>query len=74
MKRKQDLLMYILAFAGVFVLSLDFWSWHDTNRPNVFGLPSWIYYYILIQIIFVILLMLFTVTYWNQKDQDDGVG
>lgn len=74
MKRTRDFLQWVLAFAAVFIMSLDFWSWQATNRPNVFGLPSWIYYYIILQIIFVILLMLFTVTFWRQKDQDDGLG
>ncbi len=42
---KRRHLIFLLGFAGIFLLSMDFWRWGET--PTLWlGLPSWCWYFI----------------------------
>ena len=38
---------YSYLFVGIFILGMDFWAW-DRAAPMLFGIPSWIFYFVLL--------------------------
>ncbi len=54
-------------FLGLLFLSIDFWAW-DQGSPTFFGFPSWIWYFLGLNILLVIGYYLFTRYYWRPDE------
>lgn len=63
--------VWIVGFTLIFTLSLDFWAWEEPIIPNAFGLPSWVYYFVMLQIIMIVAVLLFAGTYWREKEEEN---
>jgi len=64
-------LFWILVFVFSLILSQDylFVSW--SGNPEFLGFPSWLFYFILIQIAFIGIYHWFSKTYWNNIDEEE---
>jgi hypothetical protein len=41
---------YFYFFSAIFILAMDFWAWGKI-QPLVWGIPSWIYYFVVLSAI-----------------------
>lgn len=61
---------WLFSFTVLFFLSLDFWSWERETTFAWLGLPGWVFYFMGLQIILAIALLVFTITYWQTESQE----
>ncbi len=59
MKKKQTLL-WSLVLLLIFLLSQDYFFISWSGRPNILGLPDWIFWFALVHILFIGSLYWFT--------------
>jgi SSS family solute:Na+ symporter len=52
---------YLLAFALIFILAMDFWNWGKTSSLML-GLPSWVWYFVGLSVLQTIVIY-----YWIRK-------
>lgn len=62
---KKRSILWALAFIFLFVLSQDFWGWNATIVLSLWSMPSWIYYFLAIDIMLVIVIWAFTKYFWK---------
>jgi len=62
---KNNIIWYVLLI-GLFILSLDFWGW-DQSNPLILGLPIWIVYLFILTLSTSIIFYLFTKTFWEDS-------
>lgn len=60
-------LLWTAIFGLLFVLSLDYWTWSDAVALSYGGFPSWLFYFVLLQILFVLALGLFARFFWKKE-------
>lgn len=73
MKIFQASSFWFFLFSIIFLLSLDFWSWKQGTSLLFFQLPSWLFYFVLLQIILTIALLIFAHKFWKtpmEKEND----
>ena len=63
--KKNNIFWYIL-FILLFLLSLDFWGWRQ-YEPMIFGLPFWVYYFLILTLITSLAFYLFCKNYWRES-------
>jgi len=63
---KKDTLIISIVFAGLFLLSLDFWGWNQ-SKPMFFGLPLWIYYLLFLTLATSLAFLIFSKYYWGEE-------
>jgi hypothetical protein len=61
---KRNAIWYFL-FIFLFILSLDFWNWGE-SEPFVYGLPLWVYYLLFLTIFTSLFFYLFTKYQWRE--------
>lgn len=61
-------LFWLFAFVAIFLFSQDFWRWDDVVADSFLHIPSFIYYFILLQLILSCLLYLFSKHYWSKNE------
>lgn len=62
------------AFTLLFILSLDYWNWENAIQLSFLGLPSWIYYFVLLQLIFFAAFYIFSIKCWpDSPDSDESL-
>jgi len=59
---------WFFCFTILFLLCLDFWAWTESPTWMLFGLPSWIFYFIGLQLLMAIALTIFANQYWQTTD------
>ncbi|MEZ4888527.1 MAG: VUT family protein [Chitinophagales bacterium] len=59
-------LMVYASIQLVLLLSLDYWTWHNTVELNRGGFPSWLFYFVGLQSVFAIVMLFFTKLYWRE--------
>ncbi len=78
MIRKPIRLAWTTIFVAMFLLSLDYWRWGELVTIGLLGLPRWIYYFVLLQLLLAGAVFLFSRTYWKDTDESkserDGGG
>lgn len=57
--------VWVTIFGLLFLLSMDFWLWSDEAVLSWLGLPSWVYYFILIQLVFAGCYYWFSALFWT---------
>jgi len=62
---KNNVIWYIL-FIGLFILSMDFWGWNQSN-PLILGLPLWVVYLFILTLAISIVFYFFSKTYWEDS-------
>ncbi len=61
---KRTNVVWYLVFIGLFLLSLDFWWWRQ-SEPLMFGLPFWVVYLLILTLITSVAFYLFSKYYWR---------
>ncbi|BAY85007.1 hypothetical protein NIES267_45050 [Calothrix parasitica NIES-267] len=56
---------WYFSFSVMFFLSLDFWYWQPKVSFSVFYLPPWVIYFIGLQILLSLMLLIFTLKFWK---------
>ena len=51
MRNRRDTFKWAFLFVVLTVLSLDYWWWGAATRLSLFGLPTWIYYFVALQFV-----------------------
>jgi hypothetical protein len=78
MKNRRDTILWMSLFALLIILSLDYWWWGAVTRLGPLGLPSWVFYFALLQIALAAGLYFFSKHHWDgspsDDDGDDGEG
>ncbi|RLI59480.1 MAG: hypothetical protein DRO67_09780 [Candidatus Asgardarchaeum californiense] len=62
---KNNAMVYVV-FIGLFLLSLDFWGW-DQSNPLVLGLPLWVYYILFLTLATSLAFLIFSKYYWREN-------
>ncbi|MBN2065778.1 MAG: hypothetical protein JW771_03100 [Candidatus Thermoplasmatota archaeon] len=62
---KHNVVWYLL-FIVLFLLSLDFWGWGQTN-PLILGLPFWVWYLVILTLATAVAFYLFSKCYWGES-------
>lgn len=65
MKIIQHSFFWLFTFTVIFLLALDFWSWDQVISFSLFQLPSWIFYFLGLQLILTLALLLFAYKFWK---------
>ena len=60
----DKVLPWVMGFAAIVVLSLDFWNW-GAAMPLLFGMPYWVVAFIALNLIISIYYLLFCRFYWR---------
>ncbi|HAC65016.1 MAG TPA: hypothetical protein DCF68_16160 [Cyanothece sp. UBA12306] len=69
MKILQNSQFWWISFTLMFFLSLDFWSWEQPINLSWLNLPSWVFYFLSLQIILTLSLIIFALKFWkNPQD------
>ena len=66
MQRKYLIGIWLLIFAIIFLLSMDFWAWNRKVELYWLNLPGWVYYFIGLQVLFIIALIVFAYGFWDK--------
>ena len=56
---------WLFGFTVLFLLALDFWSWSQPVTLSWLNFPTWIFYFIGLQIILAIAVTIFSITCWQ---------
>jgi len=59
-------LSWTAVFATFLFLSLDYWRWSEAVELGVFGFPTWLNYFVSLQIAFIVCLSIFAKFYWQE--------
>jgi hypothetical protein len=63
---KKENAFWYLVFILLFSFSLDFWGWNK-SRPVIFGLPLWIYYFLILTLLTSVVFYIFSKYFWRIK-------
>ena len=69
MKILQSSFFCFFSFTIVFILSLDFWNWNKNTSLLIFSLPDWVFYFIGLQIVLSLVLLIFSVKFWHSSSK-----
>ena len=69
MKILQSSFFWFFSFTIVFILSLDFWNWNKNTSLLIFSLPDWVFYFIGLQILLSLVLLIFSVKFWHSSSK-----
>ncbi|MFK7906990.1 MAG: hypothetical protein AB8B69_17785 [Chitinophagales bacterium] len=58
--------LWIGFFAFLLLLSFDYWAWSNPIVLSWGAFPSWLYYFIGLQVAFVVTISFFTKFYWKE--------
>ncbi len=64
--------VWFFGFTVLFLLSLDFWWWHQTGSFGGLHLPIWIYYFGGLQILLSLMMWVFSRTFWTASNEKGG--
>ncbi len=56
--------LYFLAFLLIFLLSMDFWSWH-ASKPLIWGIPYWVVFLYTLTLMISVFYYLFSKKFWR---------
>lgn len=59
-------------FGGLFALSMDFWSWETVQGPGWMGIPHFVWYFLVLQLLLAVALFFFAKFYWTD-DEEGGM-
>ena len=62
------------AFVLLFLLSLDYWWWDGPVRFGPFGLPAWVYYFAILQLLLALAVWRFGRKHWTSVGGDETNG
>ncbi|GEM_PF-6856013 len=65
---KRSFAPWLLAFAGLFGLSLDFWWWDEPPAFAFLHVPLRVYYFTGLSLLFAGVMYAFTRRFWIDKD------
>jgi len=63
--KKSNVVWYVL-FIGLFLLSMDFWGWGQ-SEPLMLGLPIWVVYLLILTLATSVAFYLFSKTCWGDS-------
>ncbi len=65
MKFLEKKYFWSFCFTLIFLLSLDFWHWHILTNNFILFLPTWLFYFMALQIILTASIYFFTLKFWK---------
>lgn len=71
MKITKSSSLWLFGFTVLFFLALDFWSWGQSIVLSWLNFPSWMFYFIGLQIIFAIAVTIFSLTFWRSVSDEE---
>ncbi|MGF1486056.1 MAG: hypothetical protein ACFBSE_02970 [Prochloraceae cyanobacterium] len=69
MKLLDSTFLWFFAFTIIFLLSLDFWRWDKETSFAIFHLPDWIFYFIGLQLLLSLVLLVFSLKFWQTSSK-----
>lgn len=67
MNTKSKQILWAAVFAVLLLLSFDYWTWQNPVVLSWGGFPSWVFYFVVLQIVFVGVIWAFTKFYWKEE-------
>lgn len=71
MNSRKTILIWSAVFAAIGVLSLDYWRWDDPVQLGLLGMPSWIWYFVLLQLLLINAIGLFIKLVWRKASHNE---
>lgn len=59
-------LFWLLLFSIIFLLSQDYIFAEWEGKPAVFGFPLWVIWFVIIQVIYILIFYWFSKKYWKE--------
>jgi SSS family solute:Na+ symporter len=66
-EKRRSMYIWILIFGALFIASIDFWAW-GSARLWFLGFPWWVWYFVGLNILLVIAMVVFSLKYWGSTD------
>ena len=63
---------WLFGFTVLFFLALDFWSWEQPVALSWLNFPTWVFYFIGLQIILAIAVTIFSIASWQSTSDEEG--
>ena len=64
--------LWLFCFTVLFFLALDFWSWSEQITLSWLNFPVWVFYFIGLQIVLAIALLIFVLKFWRSTSDEEG--
>ena len=64
--------LWLFCFTILFFLALDFWSWSRPITLSWLNFPVWVLYFMGLQIVLAIALVIFVLTFWRSSSGKEG--
>ena len=74
MKILQKSSFWWFCFTLIFLLSLDFWSWHQEIELTWLQLPFWVFYFITLQLLLALGMFVFAQKFWKTSVDKETQG
>ena len=64
-------LLWLFGFTLMFFSALDFWSWEQPVAISWFNFPTWVFYFVGLQVTLAIALTVFALTFWRSASDEE---
>jgi SSS family solute:Na+ symporter len=68
---RKMMYIWLAIFGVIFFLSIDFWAW-GSSRLTALGFPWWVWYFIGLNLLLVVAMVVFSKSYWKPRDEKDS--
>ncbi len=73
MTKRRNTTLWTAFFVVLTLMSLDYWWWGVATRLSLMGLPTWIYYFVALQLVLAGGVFVFSRHYWVEQADDHSV-
>jgi SSS family solute:Na+ symporter len=67
---RKAMYIWLAIFGAIFILSIDFWAW-GSSRLTMLGFPWWVWYFVVLNILLVVAMIVFSKKYWKPQEKSD---
>jgi len=64
--KNKNGILWCIAFVILFLLSQDYLFIRWKGTPSILGLPSWIGWFVVVHLLFIVVFYLFAKRYWKE--------
>jgi len=68
---RKMMYIWLAIFGVIFFLSIDFWAW-GSSRLTALGFPWWVWYFIGLNLLLVVAMVVFSKSYWKPQGEKDS--
>jgi len=65
--KRKAMYVWLAIFGVIFIACIDFWAW-GSSRLTMLGFPWWVWYFVALNIVLVVAIVVFSRKYWRSQD------